>query len=140
MNNFLDRLDVVRDKGDGQYMCRCPGPMHSNADRNPSLSVKITPDGTTLLHCFSGCTPLEVCHAVGLELKDLYPDGGQASAGKMRQRINPRDVLNSIEHEVLVVWVAAQRTLGGELTEGDLERLTDAARRIGKAREVISNV
>jgi hypothetical protein len=49
--------------GDGNYMCRCPGPMHRNGDRNPSLSVK---DGHSrlLLYCFAGCEFDEIVAAL----------------------------------------------------------------------------
>jgi hypothetical protein len=42
-----------RRTGEGNYMCRCPCPMHKHGDRNPSLSVK---DGRNrlLLYCFAG--------------------------------------------------------------------------------------
>ena len=39
--------------GDGNYMCRCPCPMHKHGDRNPSLSVK-GGRNRPLLHCFAG--------------------------------------------------------------------------------------
>jgi hypothetical protein len=41
--------------GQGNYSCRCPGPLHRGGDRNPSLSVKDGRDGKVLLHCFAGC-------------------------------------------------------------------------------------
>ena len=46
-------------QADGSYMCSCPGPLHRNGDRNPSLSVK---DGRNrlLLHCFAGCAYDEI--------------------------------------------------------------------------------
>ena len=52
-----------RHVGDGNYMCRCPGPLHKHGDRNPSLSVK---DGHTrlLLYCFVGCSYDEIVAAL----------------------------------------------------------------------------
>jgi hypothetical protein len=50
--------------GNGNYMCRCPGPLHKNGDRNPSLSVKDGRDGRLLLYCFAGCEYLEIRDAL----------------------------------------------------------------------------
>jgi hypothetical protein len=49
--------------GDGNYICRCPCPMHKHGDRNPSLSVK---DGRNrlLLYCFAGCAYDEIVTAL----------------------------------------------------------------------------
>jgi hypothetical protein len=59
-----------RRMGDGNYMCRCPCPMHKHGDRNPSLSVK---DGRKrlLLHCFAGGEYNDIVKA--LEARGLRP-------------------------------------------------------------------
>jgi putative DNA primase/helicase len=46
------------------YMCRCPGPLHRNGDRNPSLSVKDGCNGRPLFHCFAGCAHDEIVTAL----------------------------------------------------------------------------
>jgi hypothetical protein len=46
------------------YMCRCPGPLHRNGDRNPSLSVKDGCNGRPLFHCFAGCEYDEIVTAL----------------------------------------------------------------------------
>jgi hypothetical protein len=46
------------------YMCRCPGPLHRNGDRNPSLSVKNGYNGRPLFHCFAGCAYDEIVTAL----------------------------------------------------------------------------
>jgi DNA primase len=48
---LLDRLEGVRACGPGRWVARCP----AHEDRSPSLSIRKKDDGTTLLHCFSGC-------------------------------------------------------------------------------------
>ena len=50
--------------GDGNYMCRCPGPLHVHGDRNPSLSVKDGRNGRPLLYCFAGCSYDEIVTAL----------------------------------------------------------------------------
>jgi hypothetical protein len=53
-----------RRMGDGNYMCRCPGPLHRKGDRNPSLSVKDGRNGRALLYCFAGCAYDEIVTAL----------------------------------------------------------------------------
>ncbi len=48
----------------GGYMCRCPGPLHRNGDRNPSLSVTDGRNGRPLFHCFAGCAYDEIVTAL----------------------------------------------------------------------------
>jgi hypothetical protein len=50
--------------GEGNYMCRCPGPLHREGDRHPSLSVKDGPNGRALLYCFAGCAYGEIVTAL----------------------------------------------------------------------------
>jgi hypothetical protein len=53
----------------GNYLCRCPGPLHRNGDRNPSLSVKDGRNGRLLLHCFAGCSFEEIVAALPARLR-----------------------------------------------------------------------
>jgi hypothetical protein len=50
--------------GDGNFRCRCPGPMHRHGDLSPSLSVKDGRNGRPLLHCFAGCSHEEIVAAL----------------------------------------------------------------------------
>jgi hypothetical protein len=56
---------------DGNYLCRCPCPMHKRGDRNPSLSVKDGRDGKLLLFCFAGGEFPEIVKA--LEQRGVFP-------------------------------------------------------------------
>lgn len=51
-----------------QAMCRCP----AHDDSSPSLSIKQTPDGIVLVHCFGGCVQGAVIQA--LRERGLWPD------------------------------------------------------------------
>jgi hypothetical protein len=72
MNAYAERLratDIAEALGGkrasgGNFACRCPGPLHKQGDRNPSLSVKDGADGRLLFHCFSGCTYDEIVAAL----------------------------------------------------------------------------
>jgi AAA domain len=54
----------------------CPGPMHINGDRKPSLTV--TSNGTGVgLHCFTGCSATDITSALGLGMRDLFDEKDQ---------------------------------------------------------------
>jgi len=56
---------------DGNYMCRCPCPLHKHGDRSPSLSLKDGRDGRVLFYCFAGGSFQEI--AAALRARGLMP-------------------------------------------------------------------
>lgn len=52
------------------FNLRCP----SHEDSSPSLHVTKAGDGKIMLHCFAGCSTESVVSALGLTMKDLFPD------------------------------------------------------------------
>jgi putative DNA primase/helicase len=68
MPAILDLLELVKPNGQDQWLARCP----AHADREPSLSIKLKPDGHILLHCFASCQVDDILEALGLTLRDLY--------------------------------------------------------------------
>jgi biotin operon repressor len=73
--NVLDRLNVARRNGE-KAMSFCP----AHNDRNsPSLSLKAE-DDKLLLNCFAGCHPEDIVSEIGLQMKDLFLEGGGGSS------------------------------------------------------------
>jgi hypothetical protein len=72
----LDRLSDVRKSGSG-WSARCP----AHEDRRASLSVGEGNDGRALLKCHAGCDTSAILAAVGLELRDLFPEQTDWAAG-----------------------------------------------------------
>ena len=68
INTILSKLDKVKRSGDGWIAC-CP----SHNDKHQSLKVSVGNDGQILLHCFAGCTVEQICSALGIAVKDLFP-------------------------------------------------------------------
>lgn len=68
INAVLDRLDKVKKQGNG-YMACCP----AHEDRNPSLSINQSDDGTVMLKCHAGCEFNAIVSALGMEPSDLFP-------------------------------------------------------------------
>ena len=79
------------------WSARCP----AHADRQNSLSLALGDDGRLLVHCFAGCQPEAIVAAIGLQLRDLYPDAGS------RRRAAATDYLSPLDE-------ARRTTLAGE--------------------------
>jgi len=67
---ILDRLDNVKSTSDG-WTADCPA--HESKSRT-ALRVGIGEDGRTLLHCFAGCATEDIVAALGIEMRDLFPE------------------------------------------------------------------
>ena len=72
LDKFLALLGGVRREGK-RFKALCP----AHADRNPSLSVREA-NGTVLVKCFAGCRTEDVCRALGIEIRELFPHEGNA--------------------------------------------------------------
>ena len=136
IDRVLPQLSSVRKRQQGQWSARCP----SHDDKGPSLSVRETPDGAVLIHCFAGCTPAEVAAAMGLELADMFPPRDKSSCApkKIANLLTAGQALELLASEVMFVAVALGNYFHGiALTEVDVERLTTAAGRIALMRDQI---
>src|ERR671911_235413 len=69
--DVLDKLEVASRNGE-KAMSFCPA--HDD-HHNPSLSLKAE-NGKLLLHCFAGCQPQDIVSKIGLQIKDLFIEGG----------------------------------------------------------------
>ncbi len=135
IEEFLSRLDGVKSRGKSKWMARCP----AHDDRDPSLSITESRDGKILLHCWTGCSALDVVHAVGLALADLFPEKPDYShpmafaQKEMRQREQRN---NAIYRDRLVVALAYSDVKAGKhLTRRDFNSLRAAQSRL-KAKGV----
>ncbi len=79
IGELLSRLDGVTECAGG-WMARCP----AHGDSNPSLSVSER-DGRILVHCHAGCTAQAVVEALGLGMRDLFEDAGDAPAAPVAE-------------------------------------------------------
>ena len=63
----LSRLDAPAPDGNGfKALCK------SHDDRNPSLRISETSDGTVLVKCWAGCSTDQVVESLGLTMADLF--------------------------------------------------------------------
>lgn len=70
VDQFLDRLERVRETGSNAWVAYCP----SHEDRVASLSVGIGREGQILVHCHTGCAPDRIVAAADCTLAELYPE------------------------------------------------------------------
>lgn len=69
---------TVRQVGDSEWITPCS----AHDDRNASLSLGVGDDGRALVNCHAGCDTADVVAAVGLDMRDLFPDQPQTAATK----------------------------------------------------------
>ena len=104
-----------------------------------ALSIRETEDGRILLYDFAGCDTASILVALGLSLSDLFPDKRDHHVKPTHSRIPARDLFALIDHESLIVLLAASDFLRTRtIDDENMARLTTAVRRIGKARDYVS--
>jgi hypothetical protein len=118
LDKVLSCLDKVKSAGPNKWKACCP----AHADKNPSLAITETSDGTVLLKCWAGCTAQDIVSAIGLELRDLFP-------GEKRERRGPSK--QAIEHERAVYLIGKSLLDNGKLSGDDLQRFNLAKQRLG---------
>lgn len=134
VENLLQRLKKVRGRN-GSWTACCP----AHDDKGPSLSVRETPDGRVLLHCFAGCETQSVVESVGLGFQDLYPpEEKRHEYPPAKPAVKPAfyasDLLRVVAFEALVVQIVALDIAEGRLpSERDRERMKLAFERIDEA-------
>ena len=133
IENTLNRLEKVKQRQPGQWSACCP----AHADKGPSLSVRETPDGAVLLHCFSGCAIKDVVAAMGLELHELFPPREVSPGAPKRtaRLLTAGQALELLATEAMLVFTAATTLLNGRtLTVADKNRLLESVSRINFLR------
>ena len=128
IDTLLPLLQKVRKTRFDRWIACCP----AHDDKSPSLSIQEQDDGTLLIYCHALCAPAHIMAAVGLELKDLYPQKmlpANYPFQRPRQKSH-REILADLREDLLALSIGfAQLKQGHLLTLEDLERLDTAALR-----------
>lgn len=132
IENLLSRLDKVKPKGRGRYIACCS----AHEDKTPSLAISEV-NGKILLHCFAGCAPIDIIQAVGLDMCDLFPEGGLGEFKgfiQLQREIAVKQTKKETEilgDEKLVLTMAKEmRGRGEKLSQADLKRELEAYKKI----------
>lgn len=78
-DDVLARLEGVRRASDTQAHARCP----AHDDRQASLTVGVGHDGRVLLTCWTGCELDDICRALRIEVRDLFPNASERERSKL---------------------------------------------------------
>lgn len=130
---LLEKLEAVRATGPSKWIARCP----AHEDKSPSLAITETDDGTVLVHDFAGCNVSEILHAVGLDLRDLFPERIDHHIKAQRRPFNAMDALRCIAHEAeIAACVITDIVNGKPISLSDFERVQLASERLWSAVEI----
>lgn len=133
IDNILSRLEKVRQRQPGQWSARCP----AHDDKGPSLSVRETPEGAVLVHCFAGCNSFEVAASVGVEMHELYPPREMAanSPPRIAKLLTAGQALELLEDDAAFLAILVCDICSGkDSTSTDRDHALTVAGRIGKIR------
>lgn len=85
LENVLSKLSNVKKAG-ANWHASCPC---RSDDENPSLSVREGDDGRVLFACHFGspCDVHQICEAMGIKVKDLYPNSPSPTAKQKKNRL-----------------------------------------------------
>jgi len=86
LDSILSRLKNVRRVKGGWTAC-CP----AHDDRRASLSISVGDDGRVLLHCHAGCNVEDVVSALGLEMRDLFPEPERSDTHRRATSMNSKE-------------------------------------------------
>lgn len=129
----LERLQKVRQTAPQAWVACCP----AHDDKSPSMTLRETPDGMVLMHCFGGCEVQDILGAIGLTFDDLFPEKPKTHHRGFRRPFPAADVLETTATEALIVLMAARAMQRGEiLTPDRVDRVSVAAGRIEEARRL----
>jgi len=131
VDNLLARLEKVKRTRANCWLACCP----AHDDTSPSLSIKVTDEGTILVKCWAGCGAVDIVQAAGLSLKDLFPLNTVSHKSIRRsERWMPRDVLEALAGELFIAAACcSQMATGKPLSQEDAKRLLLAANRLNAA-------
>lgn len=136
IEKIIEKLDGVKNIGSNRYKAKCP----AHDDKDPSLVLTETSDGRILLHCFAGCPPINVLHAIGLEMTDLFPNGclGELKGWEQltrereaRQQTKKQESLD--EDRIFIAVCDGARKNGQRLTQKEMQQERQAYLRIRNA-------
>ena len=130
IDNLLSKLDKVKPTGNGKYLACCP----AHPDKSPSLAIKKTDDEKLLLHCFSGCSVIDILAAIGLELSDLMPENPNYQKGNKPPRFNKYELFDRLIHESIILSLAIRQLLNFQDLSAEDET------RVLVAENVINNI
>ena len=88
----LAKLPDARPDGPG-FKSRCV----AHEDHNPSLTITEADDGKVLLRCWSGCSTESIVEAMGLTMRDLFPESDRQRPATQPKTTKPKPTFPTAE-------------------------------------------
>lgn len=95
---LLSRVENVKSSG-GQYTARCPA--HDDKENSLSLTER---EGKILLRCHAGCSTLDICGSLDIELKDLFlscPPPGKGHQMNIVDTYDYKDEIGTLLYQIV---------------------------------------
>ena len=88
----MNTMEILKSRlnlrgGPTQWAGRCP----CHDDKHASLNIKRADDGTILLKCQAGCETKAICEALGIGLKDLFPNKVESAQRRLVEEYDYTD-------------------------------------------------
>lgn len=112
-NLIISKLERIKQTGQGKWLACCP----AHPDKSPSLAIKEMDNGKILMHCFSGCSVIDIVAAIGLELSDLMPDDPTFKKGSKPPVFNKYEMFDRLAFEVIILSIAIRQLISGQTLE-----------------------
>jgi len=129
ITQFLALFHPVKETKKG-WDVLCP----AHPDSHPSLGVMEGDGGRIVVNCFAGCTPKQVCQALGIGLSDLFVDrplsGMPVPMLRPPVALSPRKRQFAFELHALDLRLAAEKILAASTACADCETWTNADREL----------
>jgi hypothetical protein len=134
---FVSLLDGVRPTSRGWGAC-CP----AHDDSSPSLGIATGEDGRVLVHCFVSCSTQEICEALGLQVRDLFPSNRRGSGIREKQRRREHERIRKRQQRCLEGFqidllreaeCVIEAACGIDISTWSLERLNGELARLARA-------
>lgn len=130
IDSILPHLDKVKRSGKG-YQARCP----AHDDNGPSLSLLEGDDGRVLLHCHAGCSTQAVVAALGISMKDLFPQSDKPRRPPPAPGVSRRELQAATDFERSILFILkCDVRRGRPIGQTDMRRGQVARQRLALAR------
>ncbi len=124
VNYLLSALTKVRRMGKDRWLACCP----AHGDRKPSLSIRETPDGRVLLHCWTGCSVEAILESVGLTFDALFPEKELGHhVPRERTPFSHREAMAALVPETFIVALIGRQMANGIANDEETQQALIAA-------------
>ncbi len=133
IEEFLSRLNRVRQLPDGQWQASCPTAIHQHGDRSAGLRIKAGDDGRVLVYCHAGCHAELITAALGLTLSDLFaePERRPGAAVARSPAYMTRDIASVVAYDAITASIALDHVQQGRnFTADDMAHFQASAGRL----------